>query len=97
MRALLRSPPARAPQLASAAIASVSVPSDVAALLSRLLLSKYGPAVVSDLGVCSVDDAAFLTEAHLESIGMKPVERSKLLAAVASAAGPASQNKRARG
>jgi hypothetical protein len=56
------------------------VPADVAALLSRLSLSPYGPKLVSELGMTSASDAALLTESHLESIGMKPLERRMLLA-----------------
>ncbi len=61
------------------------MPADLALLLSELSLSAYGPALISDLGVSSAGDAAFLTDADLQSINMKPVERRKLLAAVAPA------------
>jgi uncharacterized caspase-like protein len=61
----------------------------VAALLSRLSLSAYGPELVNKLGVGSCADVAFVTDADLAHIGMKPVERRKLLADVAPAPAPA--------
>jgi hypothetical protein len=63
------------------ALAARSVPADVAALLSQLALSQHGPALVK-LGMTATSDAAHLTDADLERIGMKPLERRKLLAAV---------------
>jgi hypothetical protein len=71
---------------AAQAQVSASVPADVAALLSRLSLSKYGPALVDALGVASVAAAAFATDADLASIGMKPVERRMFLSAAAAPA-----------
>ncbi len=87
-------PPASVAAVEAACKAAVSVPSDVAALLSRLSLSSYGVALCKELGMACVADAALLTEADLEQVGMRPLERRKLLAAakdasVALAAAPA--------
>ncbi len=61
---------------------SAAVPADVAALLSQLSLSQHAPALVTQLGLTCAADASMLTDADLEHIGMKPLERRKLLAAV---------------
>jgi hypothetical protein len=70
--------------------AAAPVPADVAALLCRLSLSQYGPALVDALGVASCADVARLTEAHLkgELPAMKLAERLRLLEAVAAPAVP---------
>jgi hypothetical protein len=82
-----------AQQAAAAAHASAaaSVPADVAALLSSLSLSAYGPALVDKLGVASCADLARLKEAHLkeELPTMRVAERLRLLEAVAPAPAPA--------
>ncbi len=72
--------------------ALTTVPADVAALLSRLALSAYGPALVDKLGVAFCADLALLTEADLEKEmpAMRVAERRRLLhaAAVAAPAAP---------
>ena len=74
---------------ANAAAAAAAVPSDVAALLSRLSLSHHGAALVDVLGVASCADVSLLTEAMLkeELPAMKPIERARLLAAAAKLGG----------
>jgi hypothetical protein len=87
-RAALRAAPKAA--ASSAAPSAAAVPADVVALLSRLSLSSYGAALCGALGVRSAAALAFLTDADLVSIDMKPVERRMLLAAAAApAAAPA--------
>jgi hypothetical protein len=69
-----------------------AVPADVAALLSRLSLSSYGPALCDKLGAKSVTDLRHLTDVMLreELPALRAIERAKLLDAVAStAAAPA--------
>jgi hypothetical protein len=74
----------------TAAAAPSPVPADVAALLSRLSLSAYGPALVDKLGVASCADLARLKEGHLkeELPTMRVAERLRLLEAVAPAPAP---------
>jgi hypothetical protein len=74
---------------AATARTSASVPADVAALLSSLSLSAYGPPLCAKLGMHSAADAALLTDADLESVGMKPLERRRLLQAAPPTAAPA--------
>ena len=65
------------------------VPTDVEALLSQLSLSSYGHALVDRLGgVSCVADLRHVTDAMLraELPAMKPLERAKLLSAVAERA-----------
>lgn len=57
----------------------VPIPLDVAAMLSQLGLARFGEALVGKLGMASVADVELLTEADLEVLGMKPLERRKLL------------------
>jgi hypothetical protein len=64
---------------AAAPAAAVTVPADLALLLSGLSLSAYGPALCSQLGVRSVLAARYVTDAELASIGMKGPERRMLL------------------
>ena len=52
---------------------------EVAALLSRLNLTRYSSALVSELGFTDLSYAAHVTEDDLEKLGMKPVERRALL------------------
>jgi hypothetical protein len=66
---------------AAAPAAAVTVPADLALLLSGLSLSAYGPALCSQLGMASAAEAALLTDADLQEVGMKPMERRRLLAA----------------
>lgn len=76
----------------AAANHSAAVPADVAALLSRLSLSSYGPALCDKLGAKSVTDLRHLTDVMLreELPALRAIERAKLLDAVAStAAAPA--------
>ena len=85
--ALLRNPPPQSSSSSGAAMFSAAaVPSDVATLLASLSLSQHGPALVTTLGLAAASDVALLTDADLEQIGMKPLERRKLLAAAAPAA-----------
>jgi hypothetical protein len=65
---------------------TASVPLDVAALLSDIALSQFGPALCSQLGVGSLQAGRHVTEAHLASIGMKPVEACMFLNRVKLAA-----------
>jgi hypothetical protein len=74
---------------AAHARASASVPADVAALLSSLSLSAYAAPLCAKLGMTCAADAALLTDAHLESIDMRPLERCKLMRAAAAAAASA--------
>ena len=89
-------PPAAKPSAAaSASPAPSSVHADVAELLRTLSLSAHGPALCATLGVSSVADLHHVSDAMLrdELPAMRPVERAKLLAAVAPAppaAAPAS-------
>jgi hypothetical protein len=71
--------------LRGAAAAAVSVPADVDALLSRLSLSDYGPALVSKLGVRSVSAANHATDDELASVGMTPLQRRMLKSALHNA------------
>ncbi len=83
-RAAFRTAVAAAPAAAPAAVASV--PADLALLLSGLSLSAYGPTLCSQLGMASAAEAALLTDADLQEVGMKPMERRRLLAAAEGAA-----------
>lgn len=65
-----------------------AVPADVAALLTRLSLASYGAALCDKLGMTCAADAALLTEADLEQVGMRPLESRKLLAAAGPAPAP---------
>jgi hypothetical protein len=69
---------------------AAAVPSDVASLLSALSLSVFGPALCSELGMCSVADAAFITEEDLQKLGMKPLQCRKFIAAASQQVGGAS-------
>ncbi len=60
------------------------VPADVALLLSSLSLSKFGHALCSQLGMASAADATLLTDVLLQQIGMLPLQRGRLLQAVAA-------------
>jgi hypothetical protein len=79
------------PKGAAVAInAPSSVPADVAALLSSLSLSAYAAPLCAKLGMTCARDAALLTDADWDSVGMKLLERRKLLqAATALTAAPA--------
>lgn len=52
---------------------------DVAALLERLGLSEYGPALVTQLGLKTAERARRLTADHLRTVGMLPLEIEELL------------------
>ena len=68
--------------------APVTVPPDMAALLRRVSLASFGPALCDTLGVASVADVQLLTEADFERQlpAMKLAERRRLLKAAADAA-----------
>jgi len=85
-------PPSPPPPPPPAAPAPCPVPSDVSALLSRLFLSQYGPALVERLGTASASDLARLSEADLkeELPEMKLLERRRLIDACAAPASPQS-------
>ena len=62
-----------------------AVPPDVAALMSSLSLSAYGPGLVEKLGASTVADLEYITLQMLkEDVGMKPLEAARLLNAVAA-------------
>jgi hypothetical protein len=81
---------AQAAQADAARKHAAAVPADVASLLADLSLSAFGPALCSELGMSSVADAAFITDADLQKLGMKPLECRKFLAAALQHAGGAS-------
>ena len=69
-----------------------AVPPDVAALMSSLSLSAYGPGLVEKLGASTVADLEYITLQMLkEDVGMKPLEAARLLNAVAASSAAASR------
>ena len=68
------------------AVEATPVPAGVAALLRSLSLELYGPEMCDKLGLSSADDLHHVTSAMLREFlpAMKPVECTKLLAAVRS-------------
>ena len=71
-------------------VKATAVPADVAALMSSLSLSSYGPKLV-ELGAGSVSDLENITLEMLEErVGMKPLEAARLLKTLPSAAHPPS-------
>jgi hypothetical protein len=56
-----------------------AVPADLAAWLAPLALAHYGSALCATLGVASLADVVYATDAHLQSIAMLPVQRAKFL------------------
>jgi hypothetical protein len=92
MRAAFRTAVGTAPAAAPAAAVTtakqaVCVPADVASLLAGLSLSEFGPALCSELGLRSVAAAALITDADLQAISMKPLDRRTFLAAASQQAG----------
>ena len=65
----------------------MAVPAEVAELLARLHLSHYTHVLVAELGMACVSDVSLLREADLEAIGMKLLERRRLLGADAGRRG----------
>ena len=59
--------------------AAGAVPADLAAWLAPLALAHYGSALCATLGVASLADVVYATDAHLQSIAMLPVQRAKFL------------------
>jgi len=58
------------------------VPAEFIKVLAAVGLSQFGPRFVSELGMSSAGDAKFLTDDHLATIGLKPLERARLLAQI---------------
>ncbi len=90
-RTVLRTAAVGAPAAAHSPAAGAAAPAsaELAAFLARAGLEPYGQALCTGLGVNSVAATAFVTDEHLQSIGMKPVERCMFLAAAAAARGAA--------
>ena len=68
----------------------MAVPAEVAELLARLHLSHYTHVLVAELGMACVSDVSLLREADLEAIGMKLLERRRLLATANTSDAPTS-------
>jgi hypothetical protein len=91
MRAVLRNVAAADPggkaaaasNAAAAEKAAAAVPADVEALLARLSLSAFAPALCAKLGVTAAADIALLDDSDLAELGMLKVQRCKLMQAVA--------------